>query len=132
MACVLIATLLAGCASTYPPSVPSQPGKSYFAAREAVRQCIPEARVSGSNAVTVNYVLGVLLGGVLLGPMIIAENEDQIRYAGEARGTDRCLEDADYSRRELTAEEVQILQQSYGEYRIFVLDQLVAGEAIQR
>jgi hypothetical protein len=124
------AALIAGCSQTYGPSVPSQPGKSFFAARDAYQKCLPTARATGQNTMTSSYIMSVLLGGLVLGPVIVASNQDGIRYSGEAGGLDKCLADAGYVRRDLTPQEIKILNNSFGERRMLLLDQLVAGETI--
>jgi len=69
------------------------------------------------------------LAGVL-GPLIVYPVQDDIRDGGEASAVDRCLADIGYERRELTAEEIRVLNLTYGEHRRVLLDQLVAGGSI--
>lgn len=120
-------TLLAGCAETYGPSLPAQPGKSFLAARNAVQTCLPEAPQAGRQAVVAGYIAGAVLGGVILGPVVVANQQENIRYSGEASGVDQCLARAGYTRRDLTPEEMTALNQSYGSDRLRLLDHLVAG-----
>jgi hypothetical protein len=127
MAAALGLTLLAGCAETYGPSLPAQPGKSFLAARNAVQTCLPEAPEAGRQAVVAGYIAGAVLGGVILGPGVVAVRQEHIRYSGEASGVDQCLARAGYTRRDLTPQEMIALNQSYGSDRLRLLDHLVSG-----
>ncbi|KIC19704.1 hypothetical protein GC1_00295 [Leisingera sp. ANG1] len=122
---------LSACAKTPVPSVPAQPGKSISEAHEAVRQCAPVAPKGGKNAVTGSYVAGVLLGGLIIGPVIVASNEDHIRANGARRAVDKCLEAQGYTRREMTPEEAAFLNALYGYQRQIFLDHLVAGGTLE-
>ncbi len=118
---------LSACAKTPVPSVPAQPGKSISEAHEAVRICGPRAPAGGKNAVTGSYIGGVLWGGLIIGPAIIAANEHHIRANGERRAIDKCLEEQGYTRREMTPEEIKFLNALYGYQRQIFLDHLVTG-----
>jgi hypothetical protein len=72
---------------------------------------------------------GILLSGVL-GPLIVYPVQEDIRDGGEAAAVDRCLSDLGYERRVLTAEEIRVLNLTYGEQRRVLLDQLVASGSI--
>lgn len=127
MAAVASLTLLAACAETYGPSVPSQPGKSFLAARDAVRSCLPEAPRAGQQAVVAGYIAGTVMGGLIVGPTIVGIQQENIRYNGEASGVDNCLARAGYARRDLTPAEISALNQSSGSARLRLLDHLVSG-----
>jgi hypothetical protein len=126
-----MAYLLAACGDLPGPSVPSQPGQSLFAAREAVRACAPNAPQGGKNAVAGHYIGGVFLVGIIIGPAIVAANENNIRAHGEAGAVDNCLAKRGFERRDLTEAEVRALNQSYGEQRIALLDHLVGGGSLE-
>jgi len=122
---------VAGCGGLPGPSVPYQSGKNLDAARVAVRACAPVAPRGGRNAVTGGYVAGVILGGLVLGPIVVASNQSTIRANGEARAVDKCLAEKGYVRRDLTAEEVRALNSldRYGRERL--LDHLIGGGSIE-
>ena len=122
---------LAACGNLPGPSVPSQPGQSLFAAREAVHACAPNAPQGGRNAVTGHYIGGVFLVGIIIGPAIVAANEGNIRAHGEAGAVDKCLAKRGFERRDLTEAEVRALNRSYGEQRIALLNHLVGGGSLE-
>lgn len=122
--------ILAGCAGTPGPSVPFQQGHSIAAAKAAVISCSPRAKQGGNTAVVSSYVGGIVFAGIL-GPLIVYPVQDDIRDSGEASAVDRCLSDLGYERRVLTAEEVRVLNLTYGERRRVLLDHLVAGGSIE-
>jgi hypothetical protein len=122
--------ILAGCAGTPGPSVPFQQGHSIAAAKAAVISCSPRAKKGGNTAVVSSYVGGIVFAGIL-GPLIVYPVQDDIRDSGEASAVDRCLSDLGYERRVLTAEEVRVLNLTYGERRRVLLDHLVAGGSIE-
>ena len=122
--------ILAGCAGTPGPSVPFQQGHSIAAAKAAVISCSPRAKQGGNTAVVSSYVGGIVFAGIL-GPLIVYPVQDDIRDSGEASAVDRCLSDLGYERRVLTAEEVRVLNLTYGERRSVLLDHLVAGGSIE-
>jgi hypothetical protein len=129
---VLLSCLLTSACGDLPgPSVPMQSGSNLDAARAAVTACAPVAPKGGQNAVVGSYVGGVLFGGLLLGPIIVASNEDNIRINGEANAVDRCLAKQGYVRRDLTAEEVAVLNRSGAEGRRNLLNHLVGGGTLQ-
>ncbi|WIY23867.1 hypothetical protein [Parasedimentitalea psychrophila] len=121
--------VLAGCAGTPGPSVPFQQGHSLDAAKAAVITCSPNAKRGGNTAVVSSYVGGIIFAGIL-GPLIVYPVQEDIRDSGEASAVDRCLADLGYERRKLTAEEVRVLNLTYGEQRRVLLDHLVAGGSL--
>ncbi|PTX57154.1 hypothetical protein C8N43_1820 [Litoreibacter ponti] len=121
--------LLAACAERG-PAVPSQPGMNLADARQAFYSCLPEAPRSGQNAVVGSYVSSVLFGGIIIGPIGVALNEDQIRYNGEAGGVDRCLRKRGYQRRVLTDAEIAAVNSSTPATRGRLLNHLVGGGAL--
>lgn len=125
-ACLTV-MVLTGCAETPGPSVPSQPGKNLASAKVALASCQGVAQKGGRGAVTGSYVAGVLLGGVVVGPIIVASNQKNIRSNGEVRAVDRCLGEQGYVRRDLTAQEVQALNTSDAYQRELILDHLIGG-----
>ncbi|MEP3346559.1 MAG: hypothetical protein ABJN34_16020 [Litoreibacter sp.] len=124
---VLATVLLSACSAAKKPAVPSQSGMNLAAARQAYSSCVPNAPRGGQNAVVGSYVAGVVLGGVLIGPIIVASNERNIRYNGEAGGVDRCLRKQGYKRRVLTDAEINTINSSSPTTRRHLLDHLVAG-----
>lgn len=106
--------------------MPYQPGQNLDSARAAFQACAPSAPHSGRNAVVGGYAGGFVLGG-LVGVVIVAANEQDIRTNGEYNGIDRCLSRRGFERRELTAAELQQLNASSPEQRRVLLDQLVGG-----
>ncbi len=120
-------SLVAGCASVPGPSVPVQPGKSLASARVALDHCRREAPAGAQSALTASYVSGILFGGILLGPIVVASNADNIRYGGEVNAVDRCLNRQGFKRRDLTVDEVQALNGMDRTGRAQLLDHLVGG-----
>ncbi|MES2816814.1 MAG: hypothetical protein V4720_18065, partial [Pseudomonadota bacterium] len=106
---LLLVLALAGCGSYPGPSVPMQSGKTIEQANAAIRACAPYAPQGGKNALVGNYVGSVLLAGIIIGPIVVASNEDPIRAQGEANAVDRCLAKEGFKRRDLTQEEVSAL-----------------------
>lgn len=119
--------MLAGCAQTPGPSVPSQPGKNLAAAKLALANCHGAAHKRGNGAVAGSYVAGVLLGGLVVGPIVVASNQERIRNNGEATGADLCLQQQGYTRRDLTPEELQALNRADASQRRVILDHLIGG-----
>ena len=127
---ILSTLLLTACGSLPGPSVPTQPGQSLQSARNAVSACARYAPKGGNNAVVGGYVAGVVLGGVLIGPIIVASNEKTIRANGEANAVDRCLAKQGFTRRDLTEAEMWALNNSGPNERIVLLNHLVGGGRI--
>ncbi len=119
--------VLSACSDLTGPSVPQQNGATLDAARAAVRACAPEAPQGGRGAVVGGYVTGVILGGIIVGPLVVVSVEDDIRAHGEASAVDRCLETRGFTRRDLTEEEVRLLNASTPQQRRLLLDHLVGG-----
>ncbi len=122
---------LAACGDLPGPSVPAQPGQNLQSARQAVYACSANAARGGQNAVVSSYVGGVLFGGVLVGPIIVASNEGNIRAHGEAGAVDRCLNTRGFKRRDLTPAEVQALNRLSGSRRHQLLDHLISGQSLE-
>ncbi|KAE9628327.1 hypothetical protein GP644_17005 [Parasedimentitalea maritima] len=122
---------IAGCSGMLGPSVPFQKGKNFTSARTAVLSCAPNGPKGGKNAVVGSYVAGVLLGGLIVGPVVVASTEDSIRTSGAMSAVDRCLADLGYARRELTEHEVRVLNATSGEQRRLLLDHYVAGGSVE-
>ncbi|NRB18377.1 MAG: hypothetical protein HRU33_12620 [Rhodobacteraceae bacterium] len=121
--------VLAGCAGTPGPSVPFQQGHSIAEAKAAIITCSPRARSGGNTAVVGSYLGWIIFAGIL-GPLIVYPAQDDIRDSGEASAVDRCLADLGYARRELTPEEVRVLNLTHGEQRRVLLDHLVDGSSL--
>ncbi|NNK16369.1 MAG: hypothetical protein HKP51_05655 [Sulfitobacter sp.] len=121
---------LTACTDLRGPSVPAQPGQTLETARQAVFACAPRAAQGGQNAVTGSYVTGILFGGILPGIIIAASNEEITRAHGEASAVDKCLAERGFQRRDLTAQEVQALNNSSGYARKRLLDHLVGGGSL--
>ena len=119
--------VLAGCSDLPGPSVPAQNGATLDSARVALRACAPDGPQGGNNAVVGSYIGGVVLGGLIVGPLIVVANEDNIRSHGEANAVDRCLSERGFERRDLTEQEVRLLNASTPRQRLLLLDHLIAG-----
>jgi len=125
------AGVLAGCSGNPGLSVPHQPGANFSAARAAVLSCSPHGPKGGENALVGSYIAGVLLGGLVLGPAVVYSTRDDIRASGAVSAVDRCLGDLGYTRRELTEEEIRVLNTTSGERRRLLLDHLVVGGSVE-
>ncbi len=128
---LLLALSLAACGDLPGPSVPMQTDQTLTAANAAIRSCAPNAPQGGKNAVVGNYVAGVLLGGLILGPVVVASNEDTIRARGEANAVDKCLAERGFQRRDLTAAEVSALNMRGPNARRDLLNHLVRGGTLE-
>ena len=86
--------------------------------------------MGSENALAASYVTGILFGGVLLGPIVVASNASDIRYGGALQAVDSCLKRQGFTRRDLTVEEVQALNgmDRYGREQL--LDHLVGGGSL--
>jgi hypothetical protein len=124
---LLLVLALAGCGNYPGPSVPMQSGKTIEQANAAIRACAPYAPQGGKNALVGNYVGSILLAGVIIGPIVVASNEDPIRAQGEANAVDRCLAKEGFKRRDLTQEEVSALNARGINARRDLLNHLVMG-----
>lgn len=123
--------VLAACGELPGPSVPMQAGQNLASARQAVSLCAPNAPSGGQSAVVGGYISGVLLGGIVIGPIIVASNEDNIRAHGEANSVDQCLANRGFQRRDLTPEEMHALNNSSSYQRELLLDHLIGGGTLQ-
>ena len=122
---------LAACAGLPGPSVPMQQGKTLQMANAAIQSCAPYAPKGGKNAVVGGYVTGVMLGGLIVGPAIVATNEDDIRARGEARAVDRCLAEQGFKRRDLTPVEMAALKSRDATQRQRLLTHLINGGTVE-
>ena len=129
--CLAAVLLLAGCVTQPGPSVPFREGANLIAARDAVRSCSGVAPKGGRNVVTGSYVAGVILGGLVLGPVYVASNEENIRAHGEAQAVDRCLADRGFVRRNLSEAEVQALRGRDPYSRQNLLNHLIGGGSLE-
>ncbi|SHF14089.1 hypothetical protein SAMN05444273_10476 [Litoreibacter ascidiaceicola] len=127
----LLPFLLLSACGDIGPAVPSQAGMNLVDARQAFHSCLPNAPRAGQNAVVGSYVSSVVFGGILLGPIGVAINEDQIRYHGEASGVDRCLRKRGFKRRVLTKQEVATINSSPPTTRALLLNHFVAGGTLE-
>ena len=109
------------------PSVPAQSGQNLQSARQAVNACAPIAPQGGKDRVVASYVSSVIFGGVIVGPVGVAINEDNIRANGEADAVDRCLAKTGYKRRDLTPQEMRALNSRNYDERRALLDHLIGG-----
>lgn len=126
--CIFASVLvLTGCVGLPGPSVPFKPGMNLTAARSAVRSCEHFAPNGGTNALTGSYFAGALLGGLVLGPAIVASNHGNIRANGEANAVDKCLAEHGYIRRDLTPNEIRALDAAGRNRRGPLLDHLIGG-----
>lgn len=119
--------ILAACGDLPGPSVPTQPGHNLQSARNAVNACAPHAPGGGTSAVVGGYVTSVILAGIIIGPIVVASNEDTIHANGEANAVDHCLAKKGFTRRDLTDAEMAALNRSTPSGRIALLDHLVGG-----
>ena len=65
------------------------------------------------------------LGGVIVGPIIVASNSQAIRYNAEVSGVDRCLENRGFMRRDLTEKELNALNRADQPARRTILNHLI-------
>ncbi len=128
---LILAMCIAACGELPGPSVPMQSGQTLEAANSAIRACAPNAPQGGKNAVVGNYVAGVLLAGIIIGPIVVASNEDTIRAQGEANAVDKCLAQRGFQRRDLTAAEVTALNRRGPNARRDLLNHLVRGGTLE-
>ena len=124
---LLSVMFLTACASLPGPSVPMQQGQTLDRANAAIRACAPVAPRGGQNAVVGGYVTGVLLGGLVLGPILVASSESNIR----ANAVDTCLAKQGFTRRDLTAAEMAALNSSGQSERRRILNHLVSGGTLE-
>lgn len=127
---ILAVAVVAGCAEAPGPSVPFQSGKTLDDAKAAFETCAPQGPVGARQNLTTSYWFSPLWGGIIIGPLTIAATAEQIRENGARNAVDKCLMDQGYSRRELTAEEVKLLNQSDAYGRELFLEHLVAGGSL--
>jgi hypothetical protein len=128
---LLALLILCGCGGLPGPSVPMQQGQTLELANAAIRSCAQFAPRGGQNAIVGGYVTGVLLGGIIVGPIVVASNAENIRAQGEASAVDRCLGDSGFIRRDLTPAELSALNSSGPEQRRRLLDHLVSGGTLE-
>jgi len=124
---LLALLLLAACGDGPGPSVAMQPGMTLSTANAAIRACAPDAPAGGKRAVFGSYASGVILGGLIVGPLIVAGNEDLIRAQGEAAAVDTCLAKRGFQRRDLTPAEFNALNGRSPTERQRLLDHLIVG-----
>ncbi len=122
-----LAIFVTACGQLPGPSVPEQPGQNVQSARMALQECSGAAPQGGTNAVVGSYVGGVILGGLIVGPLIVYANEPNIRAHGEYSGVDNCLAKRGFKRRDLTQEEVTLLNNSSSQQRQLLLNHLING-----
>lgn len=122
---------VAACSSYHGPSVPTQPGMSFWDARSAVEACSIEAPRGGQGAVVGSYVFGILFFGVLVGAVGAAASEENTRKQGEADAVDKCLEEMGYQRRDLTAPEYAALREMPDYQRKQLLSHFVSGGTLE-
>lgn len=129
---MLCMAAVAGCATPSPgPSVPLQRGSNLHSARAAFDACLGAAQRSGDNTIAGHYIGSVFWGGVVVGPVIVASNSQALRYGGEVAGMDNCLERQGYTRRDLTPQEMRVLNASDSATRHALLDHLIGGGSLQ-
>jgi hypothetical protein len=81
-------------------------GSNMETARRAVQMCSRMGPQGGRNALTGSYIAGVVFGGLVLGPVIVATNARAIQDDGARAAVDKCLNENGFQRRELSFEEV--------------------------
>jgi hypothetical protein len=127
----LVAVLgLTACTDYAGPAVPFKQGQNLAAARAAVQTCSQYAPRGGNGSVVGSYAAGVVFGGIVLGPIVVASNQKQIRSNGEARAVDRCLAERGFVRRNLTPGEITALRRLNNEQRERFLDHLIGGGSL--
>ncbi len=122
---------MAACGQVPGPSVPMQAGHNLHSARSAVQACSTNAYRGGNVAVAGGYVTGIILAGVIVGPLVVASTEDDIRASGEVDSVDRCLSKRGFQRRDLTEGEIFWLNNSYPSEREQKLDHLIGGGTLE-
>lgn len=122
---------LAACAQPVGPSVPTQAGKTIEDARFALESCKPRGPKGATENLVGAYAFGVILGGLILGPIVVASNTQEIKKEGARIAVDDCLEDQGYERRELTPQEVQFMNNLTSDQRQIFLDYMVEGGSLE-
>lgn len=122
---------IAGCAQPPGPSIPQHESASLAEAKAALESCSSYAYSGGNAAVAANYVAGTAFGSILVGPIVVASNQQNIRKRGEAGAVDNCLARHGYTRRELSDAELQMLNKlgPYGREKL--LDHLIGGGTLE-
>ncbi len=122
---------IAGCAQPPGPSIPQNQNASLAEAKAALNTCSSYAQSGGNAAVAANYVAGAAFGGIVVGPLIVASNHQNIRKRGEAGAVDNCLERHGFTRRELSEAELHMLNKlgPYGREKF--LDHLIGGGTLE-
>lgn len=128
--CLALAAL-AACAPPPGPSVPMRAGAGLDDARRAVKACSVHAEKAGKDTLAAGYVFGIFWGGVVIGPIAVAANQENIRRSGAAQGADRCLAKQGYVRRDLTDAEQAALARRDRAGRERLLDHLVSGGSLE-
>ncbi|NVO57533.1 hypothetical protein HW561_17180 [Rhodobacteraceae bacterium B1Z28] len=129
-----LCALMAVSACTTKPletAIPTQAGHNLHSAKVAVDSCSVEADEGGNAAVIGGYATNVLLFGTLIGPILTAPVQDELRTQGEIDQVDRCLTERGFERHELTQGESFWLRNAYGEERVRRLDHLIGGGTIE-
>ncbi len=119
--------LLAACAEVPGPSVPFQAGKTLEDAKAVFELCAPQGPRGASFNLAATYWLSPFWGGVIVGPITVAANAEQIRANGARLAVDKCFKDHGYTRRELSADEIKFLTQNDAYTRELFLDHLISG-----
>ena len=109
------------------PSVPLQQGANLSSARAVIQSCARFTPRGCTSAVTGSYVAGVVLNGLVVGPIIMVSNQGSVRASGEARAVDRCLADQGYLRRDLAVAEVRALNANNKYEWELLLNHLIGG-----
>lgn len=122
-----LTVFVTACGQLPGPSVPEQPGQNLQTARMALRDCSGSASQGGKNAVVGSYVGSIIIAGVIIGPLVVLANEDNIRVHGEYSSVDKCLAKRGFKRRNLTPEEVTLLNNSTAAQRQLLLNHLING-----
>lgn len=128
---LVLSVAVSACSVHKPRAVPMQPGKSVQEARDDLSSCARRAPEAGRKAVVANYAASPIWGGLVLGPLVIAAREKEVRKNGERRAVDRCLEQRGYQRRELTPEEEEFLNRGDTHQREFFLQHLMEGGTLE-
>lgn len=130
---ICLAVLAVSACTTKPleMSVPTQAGHNLHSARVAVQSCVTEADIGGNSAVIGGYATNILLWGIILGPVVTAPFDDELRAQGEIDQVDQCMTERGFERRYLSDGEQFWLSDAHGDERIRRLDHLVSGGAIE-
>lgn len=113
------------------PSVPFAVGQNIDVARSAVDTCSVYGAGGANKRIQTMYITNMVLWGIIPGAIGTAVAEPRIRERGAASAVDNCLENRGFSRRNLTKDEVAVLDGADPTTRRKLLDHFVMGGQLE-